>query len=478
MIIRTIEALFTLKTNTIDFRKATSQVDRFAQNANNVLGAIAGHFVFRAITGFVTESAKAMSEVGKSAGLLGLATNALQEMRYAAEKSGVSIDTLDDSLKELQIRAVDSLSGSGEAFDAFNKLKVNPKDALGRIREPLELLDEVADKLRQLPTQSERIWVVDSMFGDQGAMMLKMLKGGSQGLREMRIEARSLGHVLSSEAINKAERFNESLRRMKAAFGGLVNTLINGIVPGLTKAMEGWANLSIHMQSSDTTSKLLRLGVIALGEALVFLAIKAGLALVAINPLSAAAAAGVVALTFAVEDLWSASKGEPSFFKGLRDWGKTFDAYLIEKMTEFGQFLINAVPNQIKITTGLWRLEIEMFFNWLGQKIGQIGTYLLGGLADKFKTAHKQLTDLMPDSFKIGLAATMKIHDSSQINSRMGGSISPHNRFSSNHSVNVAVNVKSGADPQQIGGEVSKAVRKELERERFNAFMGVSQYAN
>ena len=138
MIIRTIEALFTLKTNAVDFRKATSEVDRFAKNANNILGAIAGHFVFRAITGFVTESAKAMSEVGKSAGLLGLATSALQEMRYAAEKSGVSIDTLDDSLKELQIRAVDSLSGSGEAFDAFNKLKVNPKDALGRIREPLE----------------------------------------------------------------------------------------------------------------------------------------------------------------------------------------------------------------------------------------------------------------------------------------------------------------------------------------------------
>jgi hypothetical protein len=42
---------------------------------------------------------------------------------------------------------------------------------------------------------------------------------------------------------------------------------------------------------------------------------------------------------------------------------------------------------------------------------------------------------------------------------------------------NVAVNVKSGADPHEIGGAVSKAVRKELERERFNAFMGINQYA-
>ena len=188
MIIRTLEALFTLKTNAVDFRKATSQVDKFADNANKVLNAVTGHFVVKAITGFITEASQAMADIGKTSGYLGIATSALQEMRYAAEKSGVTIDTLDDSLKELQIRAVDSLSGSGEAFDAFNKLKVNPKNALGQIRAPLDMLDEVADKLNQLPTQSERIWVVDSMFGDQGAMMLKMLKGGSQGLRQMRAE--------------------------------------------------------------------------------------------------------------------------------------------------------------------------------------------------------------------------------------------------------------------------------------------------
>ncbi len=324
MIIRTIEALFTLKTNTVDFRKATSEVDRFAQNANNILGAIAGHFVFRAITGFVTESAKAMSEVGKSAGLLDLATSALQEMRYAAEKSGVSIDTLDDSLKELQIRAVDSLSGSGEAFDAFNKLKVNPKDALGRIREPLELLDEVADKLNQLPTQSERIWVVDSMFGDQGAMMLKMLKGGSQGLREMRIEARSLGHVLSSEAIAKADKYSEALKRMKAATGGVFNTSIQVALPGLTQAMEAVAQLSADMQKSGATLKILRVALAGLGVAVGALAVKAVLALSALNPVTASIGLGLVGFAFIVEDLWSAFNGGDSVFKSVQQKARAF----------------------------------------------------------------------------------------------------------------------------------------------------------
>jgi TP901 family phage tail tape measure protein len=451
MIIRTLEALFTLKTNATEFRKATKEVDKFADNANKVLKAVAGHFVVQAITGFITETANAMADIGKTSGYLGIATSALQEMRYAAEKSGVTIDTLGDSLKELQIRAVDSLSGSGEAFDAFNKLKINPKNALGHIREPLDMLDEVADKLNKLPTQSERIWVVDSMFGDQGAMMLKMLKGGSQGLSQMRAKARSLGHVLDGEAIAKAEKFNQELKRMKFAFSGVVDTLIQGIMPALTKAMEKWGNLSIKMQDSNTISTILRLGIIALGEGLVFLAIKAGLAFAAIGRFKFLAGFVLVALTFIIEDLWKAFDGGDSYLKSAyqrcRAWGKSFEDWF------YG------------LVGDLWAMFIG-----LAQKIPDL------------------LSNMLPDFLKNGFSATVKnvgkiYHQMEPVplHSRLAPappSIANQNRLTSTQNVNVAVNVKTGADPQAIGGEVSKAVRAELEKERFNTLMGVSQYAN
>ena len=46
-----------------------------------------------------------MAEIRKTVGYLGVATDALQELRFAAEKSGVWLDTFQDSLKEIQIRA-------------------------------------------------------------------------------------------------------------------------------------------------------------------------------------------------------------------------------------------------------------------------------------------------------------------------------------------------------------------------------------
>jgi len=162
VIVRRLEALFGFKIDSAQFNRATNAVDRFADNANTALGVIAGHFAFQAIKDFVDNTTDAMANVGKTAEYLGLSTSSLQELRFAAEKSGVSIDTLDDSLKELQIRAVDAKAGTGEAAEAFQALGIKTTDAEGNMRRTLDLLPEVADRLRELPTQSDRIWVVDS----------------------------------------------------------------------------------------------------------------------------------------------------------------------------------------------------------------------------------------------------------------------------------------------------------------------------
>lgn len=154
MIIRRLEALFGFKIDTAQFNQATNAIDKFANNANTAMAALAGHFAVQTIKDFVDNTTQAMADVGRMAGMLGISTQALEELRYAAEKSGVAIDTLDDSMKELQIRAVDAKAGEGEAAEAFKKIGIKTTNAAGKVREPLELLSEVADKLKTLPNQS------------------------------------------------------------------------------------------------------------------------------------------------------------------------------------------------------------------------------------------------------------------------------------------------------------------------------------
>jgi len=477
MIVRKLEAIFTLNTNAIQFKKAASELDKLAGKAETVMRAIAGYWAVQSLQNFITNTANAMAEVGKTAGYLGITADALQELRYAAEKSGISLDTLDDSLKELQIRAVDAKSGTGEAADAFKALGLKTTDAAGRMREPLGLLSEVADRLNQLPTQSDRLWVVDSMFGDQGAQMLKMLKGGAQGLREMRQEARALGVTLNSDAIARADRFNQALKRLQNMSSRIGKTFVEQLLAPISWLMEKLSSLALVVNTARVSSSMFDIALLSLSATLAVVAVKAAFAfapmLIAAAPVIAKVAlitVGVTALIAVVEDLWVAFNGGDSVFGLLWQKMNSFFAPFEKKLFDLPQIISQSTAEAWQaMTKGFaeaWvsmQQEFSKFSNWFTEKIAA----------------------LVPDFLKNGLSSTTKIiggfndlSGSSQLNSRLApSSISHQNRVSSNQSVNVAVNVKSGADPHEIGGEVSKAVRKELERERFNAFMGVAQYA-
>lgn len=444
MIIRRLEALFTIKSDLKAFKHAASEVDKFADFVEKSMTAIASLWGLQALHGALTDIAAGMSNIANTAGYLGITTNALQELRYAANQSGISIDTLDDGLKELQIRAVDATTGSGEAFDAFNKLGVKTTDFAGRMREPLELLEEVADKLLLLPTQSERIWVLDSMLGDQGAEMLKMLNKGSFGLKKIRQEAQLLNHIIDEKSLNTAINFNKSIKNIKNAFDSISNTMASGLMP----AMNSFMGLSLGVLNSlnkiENRASFLRTTIISLGLALSVLAFKV---LIAFGPMIlsiALAGAGIAALALVIDDLWSAFSGGESIIKNFFD------------------FVINGFEN---------------FSSWLLDSVSALVT----------KTKNL-LNSIMPDFLKAGFSSSVKLTKNvfehikpMAITSQMApqsSNLTKHTNFKTNQNLNVSVNIKSNADPKAIGVQVSQAFRKELEKEHFAAFMGVSQYAD
>lgn len=277
MIIRKLEALFTIKTNAAQFRRATEQLDQFSHKVGDIMQAVAGYWAVDSLRNFVLNTAKAMSEIGKNAKFLGITTDALQELRYAAEKSGLSIDGLEDALKELQVRSEDARAGTGEAFEAFAKLGMKSTDSAGMIKAPLDLLVEVAEQLQKLPTHAEKIWVTDSMFGDEGGKILMMIQDGSAGLIKLREEARALGLVIDQTGIKKASKFNEALTQMRAITRGTGNAFTQGLLGPLTWLMEKISSLSLAFNQLQGRASLVRVTLLTLGGVVAAVALKAAI---------------------------------------------------------------------------------------------------------------------------------------------------------------------------------------------------------
>ncbi len=538
MIIRKLEALFSFRMDGAQFKKATSAIDNFAENANTAMAALAGHFAIQTIKDFVDSTTQAMADASRMAKMLGISTQNLEELRYAAEKSGVSIDTLDDSMKELQIRAVDAKSGSGEAADAFKALGMRSTNAAGKMREPIELLGEVADRLKKLPTQGERIWVADAMFGDQGAEMLKMIEGGSEGLEKMRLEARELGYTLDDESSQSAIQFRQAITSLKAVLSAFVRIITKSILPGITSFVEGsaslWKSITTTFAALSEKTTFFRTVLIGLGVVFTALAIKSAIAFAPFL-LAGAAIIGVVALVTAlvvgialvIDDLWTAFQGGESviknLFQSLVSWasnilGRIWDFLpvdLQENLTlafELAKSFFDTISSVVRtVFRRAWGFIVEEFppvftaikttvlkiFDEIVDDLAQAWLYAARAFVDAFAEAVRDIkdfiidvknliADVMPDFLKKGFSAAVEYVGGigSEYDQPSQSHLAPQVSSSSstiqnhtNQNVNVSVNVKSGAAPHEIGTEVTKAFRKEFEKERMNAFMGVNQYA-
>lgn len=473
MIVRKLEALFTINTNAVQFKKAASELDNLASKAETVMKAIAGFWAVQALQNLVVNTATAIDEIGKTSEYLGVASGALQELRYAAEKSGVSIDAINDALKELQVRAVDAKSGEGEAAEAFQALGLKSVDAAGKIREPLELLNAVADRLKTMPTQSDRIWIADALFGDEGSMVLKMLKDGSQGLTTMRQEAVKLGVVLSNDAIGQASRFNQALKILQNVSSSIGRAFAEYLLPPLSWLMEKFGALSGAFNQVESRASLVRTTLLTLSGVLLLLAVKSALAFGPMILFAGMAVGGIAAIAFILDDLWLAFKGGNSVFLSLHKKARAFFGPMEQWLLNLPKAFLTWLHQGLSAGFDFIRSKFAAFKEWLFEIVRSISAQL-GGVFE----------NLMPNFLKKGFSGTISHvanRDAFQsLNTRLApqSNVTHQNRMSSQQSVNVAVNVKSQSNPHEIGNAVSKAIKQTLERERLNTFMGVMNYAS
>jgi hypothetical protein len=204
----------------------------------------------------------------KMAKRVGIGVEALQELRYAGERSGATIEDVDNGIGKLAINigkwkaakghgggsdglaipGLQMLGGGGKGTgggetDPFKRLHLSAAK-LSTLK-PEQQVEKIADAMGKLKTDADRAAVAQAIFGREGGLtMIPMLKEGAAGLEKLRQQARATGGVLSKEATEKAEQFKDAQIDARLAVAGLVNTLGVGLLPVATETFNefsGWA---------------------------------------------------------------------------------------------------------------------------------------------------------------------------------------------------------------------------------------------
>ncbi|MGS4946627.1 hypothetical protein ACVDG3_14190 [Meridianimarinicoccus sp. RP-17] len=221
-------------------QRGIRSIGQAARQSAVVIGA-AGAAVF----GVAASTAAAGDEIAKNARAIGVATDAYQELSYAAERTGVGATTLQRSMVAFTKRLGEAAEGGGQAKGAIEALGLSVDDLVKM--KPEEALAVVADAMKDIENPSERAALASDLFSRSGIKMTNLLREGSAGMAALAEDARRTGNVLGKEALEDSEAFQDGLLDMQMTLQGLKNTFGAELMPVITDVM---TRLSDYLQDN------------------------------------------------------------------------------------------------------------------------------------------------------------------------------------------------------------------------------------
>ena len=181
--------------------------------------------------GAMTKSIMASTDaLGKASVRLGVASERLQTLRFAAEQSGLQVSTFDMALQRFTRRTAEASNGTGEAKDALKQLGIQLKDGSGNLRSNTDLLMDVADALQKVESPSERVRIAFKLFDSEGVKMVNMLKDGSVNIKELERQFREAGGTISNKFTDNVQDVNDKLNVLSKVLTGNLSKSLSGVV--------------------------------------------------------------------------------------------------------------------------------------------------------------------------------------------------------------------------------------------------------
>lgn len=264
MAINAGDVLWNVKADISEFKKGMKEAQDGAKklkaswgDASKKIGkamTIAGGAITATVGASIKVWAEAGDEVQKMAQRTGFATETLSELRFAAERSGTTIQSLEKATKKMSTVIFEAGEEAKKASQSTKKNAVATgtyTDALKTLGlqysdlqdlTPEKQFEKLAFAIADLEDHTTKAAVAQEIFGRAGTEMLPMLAQGSRGLEQLKQRARDLGLVFDQEAANKAAQFQDAMLDLKESAKSLMFVIAEAVVPTLIGAVNWITN--------------------------------------------------------------------------------------------------------------------------------------------------------------------------------------------------------------------------------------------
>lgn len=218
-----------------------------------------------ALVGNAYKSAQYADDLNTLAKQTGFSTDELQKMQYASDLIDVSFDTMTGSIRKL----TSNMSSGKEVFDT---LGVSIYNADGSMRDATDVWYDSIQALSQVQNETERDALSMELFGKSAMEMAGIVDDGGASLRALGEEAEQAGVIISGDALQSANEFNDAIDRFKAtaqaSFMKAGATLAEVLTPALERVATAVTNVLTWFANLDGTQQSLILTITAVVAAI------------------------------------------------------------------------------------------------------------------------------------------------------------------------------------------------------------------
>ena len=187
----------------------------------------------KALISMTKEAASNADDLLTLASVTGMTTDSVQELNYMADLTDVSMDRIKDSLKETTNKMQEAAAGTGDAYDAYQRLGVEITNADGSLRSAQDVFYDTIDALGEIKNQTERDALAMDLMSESAQELNPLIELGSEKMQEYAQEAHDMGYVLDRDALKSLQAVDDAYARLQKTQEGVKNQLAVEFAPYL-----------------------------------------------------------------------------------------------------------------------------------------------------------------------------------------------------------------------------------------------------
>lgn len=187
----------------------------------------------KALISMTKEAASNADDLLTLASVTGTTTDSVQELNYMADLTDVSFDRIKDSLKETTNKMQEAATGTGDAYEAYKRLKVEITNTDGSLRSAQDVFYDTIDALGEMKNKTERDALAMDLMSESAQELNPLIELGSKKMQEYAQEAHDMGYVLDRDALKSLQAVDDAYARLQNTQEGVKNQLSAEFAPYL-----------------------------------------------------------------------------------------------------------------------------------------------------------------------------------------------------------------------------------------------------